>query len=165
VSKKFKGTVLAITTVLSMSAFSAQHIENEFADDELGKAFIKNVTSQLSALKQQVQLLETTIADRQNAIDFLSKENGYRLFNVEKGSFKEQLANFARRLNIKTIRWSGVPECIDWELDSTYEIEMSDAQDAIDEFLDGMPLTYRYSEKDSSLNLTSTVIVQGCPDA
>ncbi|MDG1753054.1 MAG: hypothetical protein P8I03_15555 [Thalassotalea sp.] len=154
---------LFLSSVLGANAVCAQDVATKYHNDQLGKEFVKNLTVQLKAIKDQVALMEESIAERQNAIDYINSENDYQFFTVKKGSFKKQLSHFADRLQIKTIRWSGVPECVDWSLDATYQVELNNAEQAIDEFLDGMPLTYQYSARDNSLNLTSTVIIQGCP--
>ena len=163
--KSIKSLVLVMTVVFgSTTTVCAQNVGIKYSDDSLGEEFVEDLTAQLKAIKNQVALLEQTITDRKNAINYILSENSYRLFVVKKGSFKEQLVHFADRLKIKTIRWSDVPECIDWDLDATYDIELEDAEQAIDDFLDGMPLTYQYFPHDNSLNLTSTTIIQGCPN-
>ncbi len=115
-----------------------------------------------TALDKELVQLDDLLSTRQKAINYIEKEHEYRYFTVGKGSFKLQLAKFADRLDIKTVRWAGVPSCVDWELDSTYKIDMSDTRNAIDELLDGMALSYEYFSRDNSLNLTSLVILGDC---
>lgn len=164
--------IIAASLLLSgVTQATEKELGIEYSKDKLGQEFVTDVSNQLDNLKaqfavlrQQIELLEGTVVKRQSAIDYINRENGYRYFTVNKGSFKAQLAMFADRLEIKTIRWSGVPQCIDWNLDSTYDIDMQNTTDAIDEFIDGMPLTYEYFSRDNSLNLTSTVVIEGCPN-
>ena len=143
-----------------------------YSQDKSGQRFVNDVKSHISTIQIQMSVLELelsklneALAEKQISIDYINRENASRYFYVEKGSFKAQLAQFADQLQIKTIRWAGVPSCIDWTLDSIYKIDVSNTTDAIDEFLDGMPLTYEFFSRDNSLNLTSTVIIEGCPNA
>ncbi len=151
-------------TALSINSANADGVGIKYSDDELGKDFVADLKSQLSAIKNQVSLLERTINERQSAVNYLQRKEEFEFFTVKKGSFKRQLESFADRVQIKTIRWTGVPKCFDWNLDSSYKVELEDTEDAIDEFLDGLPLTHQYFARDNSLNLTSTTIIQGCPD-
>ncbi len=163
---------IAVTACFSTGLNAEENLGPKYSKDEQGQVFVNDVTLQVDAIKAnlrtlylQVEGLEQLLAERQTAIDYINKENEQRYFTVMPGSFKEQLAKFADHLGVQTIRWSGVPSCTDWELDSSYKIDMQDTTGAIDEFLDGMALSYQYFERDRSLNLTSLVTLEECPNA
>jgi hypothetical protein len=167
-----KSTIFLATCISFSSIASNDGLGPLYSKDENGQRFVNDVkehistiNNQMSALKLELSKLEKAVSNKQIAIDYINRVNESRYFYVKKGSFKAQLAEFADQLNIKTIRWSGVPTCIDWELDSIYKIDVQDTTEAINEFLDGMPLTYEFFSRDKSLNLTSTVIIEGCPHA
>lgn len=160
-----------MTSLVFAFSSGANELGVKYSNDKIGQDVVTDMRKHVEILKdhvatlnKQITNIESTIAERQNAIDYIERQHEHQYFTVNKGSFKGQLAHFADRLQIKTIRWAGVPKCIDWELDATYDIDMTSVNDAIDEFLDGMPLTYQYFSRDSSLNLTSTKVFDGCPN-
>lgn len=158
--------------VISNSAIASEKVDGlgvKYSKDTDGQRFLNDLTLQVNSIQSQIEALQgslitlqSSLDDKQDGINYVKRVDNMENFTVSRGSFKLQLAHFADRLGIETIRWSGVPSCTDWQLDSSYKINLRDTENAIDEFLDGMPLSFQYFERDNSLNITSLVAIGGC---
>lgn len=83
-------------------------------------------------------------------------------FNVERGSFKEQLQALDSKLGIDTVRFENVSDCMDWNIDSAFKLNLSDVKTALNTFIHQMPLKYEYLERDNSLTVNGLESSQEC---
>ena len=79
-------------------------------------------------------------------------------FNVERGSFKEQLQSLASKLGIDTVHFKNVSNDMDWNMDSAFKLNLSDVKTALNTFINKMPLQYEYLEPVSYTHLTLPTI-------
>lgn len=89
-------------------------------------------------------------------------ENISGYFNVERGSFKTQLMKLAALLGIDAVQFKNVSECMDWNIDSAFKLNISDVKTALNAFIDEMPLSYQYLERDNSLTVNGLESSQQC---
>ncbi|NQZ49380.1 MAG: hypothetical protein HRT95_04070 [Moritella sp.] len=123
-----------------------QNIFNEFGD---------KLTSKLLTMTH-------TLDTRNKAINYIETKNGQQYAGIIPGSLKTQLYSLADRVGIKSVRWINVPKCVDWMIDSTYQIDVSNRESAIGELIEGYNLSYHIYDKDNSLNVTSLQYLEGC---
>jgi len=83
-------------------------------------------------------------------------------FNVERGSFKEQLQALASKFGIDTVRFKNVSDDMDWNMDSAFKLNLSDVKTALNTFINKMPLKYEYLERDNSLTISGLESSQEC---
>ncbi len=83
-------------------------------------------------------------------------------FNVERGSFKEQLQVLASKLGIDTVRFENVSDDMDWNMDSAFKLNLSDVKTALNTFISELPLKYEYLERDNSLTVSGLEPSQEC---
>lgn len=94
---------------------------------------------------------------RQVKVDHI---DGY--FDVETGSFKKQLNALAKMLGIDTVRYKNISECMDWDIDSAFKINISDAKTALNTFINELPVSYEYLERDNSITVNGLESSQEC---
>lgn len=86
--------------------------------------------------------------------------DGY--FNVNRGSFKSQLQKLAALVGIDTVRFENVADCMDWNIDSPFKLNISDVKTALNTFMNEMPISYKYLERDNSLTINGLESSQQC---
>jgi len=79
-------------------------------------------------------------------------------FNVERGSFKEQLQALASKFGIDTVRFKNVSD----DIDSAFKLNLSDVKTALNTFISELPLKYEYLERDNSLTVSGLEPSQEC---
>ncbi|WP_298775084.1 hypothetical protein [uncultured Shewanella sp.] len=182
VNRSHKITMI-VFIFLCHSQSQARYVETitPLIQDELGEKSLIDMRDQLNRIQAQyaelakaineregiianeVKRFEELIEARTQAINSIKREDSYRFYTVRPNSFRLELTLFAKRIGIKTIRWSSdIKECIDWRFDSTFQIDISNREDAINEFFDGLPLMAKLHLKDQSLNITATEIMNDC---
>jgi len=152
----------------------------KWANDIHGEQSVKELRKQVAELQAEVNLYQSvfndlgdkltskltsityTLETRSKAINYIETKNGEEYAEIIPGSLKTQLYSLADRVGIKNIRWINVPECVDWMIDSTYKIDVSNRESAIGEFIEGYNLSYHIFDKDNSLNVTSLQHLEGC---
>jgi len=173
--------LLVTTTVTAQSVeIKSGSYGPKWANDIHGEQLVGELRKQVVELQAEVNLYQSVFKDlgdkltkkmssithtldtRSKAINYLEIKNGEQYAEIIPGSLKTQLYSLADRVGIKTIRWVNVPECVDWMIDSTYKIDVSDRESAIGEFIDGYNLSYHIWDKDNSLNVTSLQHLEGC---
>jgi hypothetical protein len=94
---------------------------------------------------------------RQVKVDHI---DGY--FNVETGSFKKQLSALSTALGIDTVRFQNISDCMDWNIDSAFKLKISDAETALNTFINELPISYEYLERDNSITVNGLESSQQC---
>ncbi|GIU20953.1 hypothetical protein [Shewanella sp. MBTL60-007] len=178
-----KRVVIGLALSSICLAAEARQVEtlSPLVSDKLGEESIIEMRDQLERVRAQyaglaalikskeleiateVGRFDELINKRSSEIDSIKRVNAYKYYTVQPNSFRLELGLFARRLGIQTIRWSSdIPECLDWRFDSTFQIDITNPNRAVNEFFDGLPLMPKRYTKDSSLNISATEVMHGC---
>lgn len=129
-------------------------MKNGIATEDI--AYLENQLATLSFDTQTIELALNKIKDVDVDVD------GF--FNVIPGSFKEQLMKLTTLLGIEenNVRFNNISECTDWDLDSYFQLDLSNIEAALGTFINDLPISYEYIERDNSLTINGLDTSKEC---
>lgn len=112
-------------------------------------------------LSSRISRIKSIIQDRESALDFIRREGTQRYFTVRVGKLRPQLEELRFALGLQTIRFAkNIPLECDWRFDSSFQIDKSNPQKALEAFFYGLPLLPQVHERDRSATINALEVIK-----